>query len=194
MNKRTFSFSIFLSNLRRKTKKMCNIIHGVLLLVYSVVARKLLHVLKAASVFYLPMTNGGNFSETLALQHNKICVRNVVIESDGELLIIFLETGCLSLLIIWVTPKGAYYQVYAKKRWTLHHLTQKSPTSYVIANPDNPNEPVRTYHVSALKVFKQDKSATPVHPLRKRGRPRKTFTSGSSPRRSGRRRNQRGSL
>ncbi|GBN26258.1 hypothetical protein AVEN_88688-1 [Araneus ventricosus] len=65
-------------------------------------------------------------------------------------------------------------------------------TSYVIANPDNPDEPVGTYHVSALKVFKQDESATPVHPLRKRGRPRKTFTSGSSPRRSGRRRNQRG--
>ncbi|GBM26815.1 hypothetical protein AVEN_32070-1 [Araneus ventricosus] len=73
-------------------------------------------------------------------------------------------------------------------------LTQNSPTSYVIANPDNPNEPVGTYHVSALKVFKQDESATLVHTLRKRGRLRKTFTSGSSPRRSGRRRNQRGSL
>ncbi|GBN21295.1 hypothetical protein AVEN_4156-1 [Araneus ventricosus] len=68
-------------------------------------------------------------------------------------------------------------------------LTQKSHTSCVIANPDNPNEPVGTYHVSALKVFKLDESVTPVHLLRKRGRP-----SGSSPRRSGRHRNQRGSL
>ncbi|GBM65035.1 hypothetical protein AVEN_68956-1 [Araneus ventricosus] len=58
-------------------------------------------------------------------------------------------------------------------------LTQKSP-SYVIANPGNPNEPVGTYHTSALKVYKQDESVTPVHPLRKRGRPRKTYTSGSS--------------
>ncbi|GBN89966.1 hypothetical protein AVEN_39440-1 [Araneus ventricosus] len=71
-------------------------------------------------------------------------------------------------------------------------LTQKSPTSYVIANPDNPNEPVGTYHASALKVYKQDESATPVHPLRKSGRPRKTYTSGSSPRRSGKRRNPEG--
>ncbi|GBN40477.1 hypothetical protein AVEN_3763-1 [Araneus ventricosus] len=31
-------------------------------------------------------------------------------------------------------------------------LTQKSPTSYVIANSDNPNEPVGTYHTSALKA------------------------------------------
>ncbi|GBN37088.1 hypothetical protein AVEN_88625-1 [Araneus ventricosus] len=44
-------------------------------------------------------------------------------------------------------------------------LTQNSPTSYVIANPDNTNEPVRTYHPSALKVYKQDESATPEHPL-----------------------------
>ncbi|GBL96597.1 hypothetical protein AVEN_207770-1 [Araneus ventricosus] len=43
-------------------------------------------------------------------------------------------------------------------------LTQKSPTSYVISNPDNPNEPVGTYHTTALKVYKQDESATPVHP------------------------------
>ncbi|GBN54506.1 Retrovirus-related Pol polyprotein from transposon 297 [Araneus ventricosus] len=74
-------------------------------------------------------------------------------------------------------------------------FTQKSPTSCVIANPDNLNEPnLMKYHASALKVFKQDESEIPVHPLRKRGRPRKTFTSGSSPRRSGRRRSQRGSL
>ncbi|GBL66479.1 hypothetical protein AVEN_105664-1 [Araneus ventricosus] len=69
---------------------------------------------------------------------------------------------------------------------------KKAPTSYVTANPDNPNEPVRTYHASALKVYKQDESATQVHPLRKHGRPRKTYTSGSSPRRSGSRGGVRG--
>ncbi|GBN97615.1 hypothetical protein AVEN_9542-1 [Araneus ventricosus] len=71
-------------------------------------------------------------------------------------------------------------------------LTQKSPTFYVIANPGNPNEPVGTYHASALKVYQQDERGTPVHPLRKCGRPRKIYTSSSSPRRSGKRRNQRG--
>ncbi|GBM40554.1 hypothetical protein AVEN_240305-1 [Araneus ventricosus] len=40
-------------------------------------------------------------------------------------------------------------------------LAHKSPTSYVIANQDNANEPVGTYHASALKVYKQDESATP---------------------------------
>ncbi|GBM26347.1 hypothetical protein AVEN_239348-1 [Araneus ventricosus] len=44
-------------------------------------------------------------------------------------------------------------------------LTPKSTTSYVIANPDNPNETLGTYHKSALKVYKQNEGATPVHPL-----------------------------
>ncbi|GBN15027.1 hypothetical protein AVEN_16304-1 [Araneus ventricosus] len=44
-------------------------------------------------------------------------------------------------------------------------LIQKSPTSYVIANPDTRNEPVGTYLSSALKVFKQDESATRCTPL-----------------------------
>ncbi|GBN76660.1 hypothetical protein AVEN_15847-1 [Araneus ventricosus] len=56
-------------------------------------------------------------------------------------------------------------------------LTQKSPTSYLTAIPDNRNEPVGTYHTLALEVYKQDKSATPEHHLRKRGRPRTTYTS-----------------
>ncbi|GBM63059.1 hypothetical protein AVEN_68520-1 [Araneus ventricosus] len=65
-------------------------------------------------------------------------------------------------------------------------LTQNSPTSYVIANPDDPNESMGTYHASALKVYKQFEIATPVHPLKERGKPRKTYTSGSSLRRPGR--------
>ncbi|GBN72229.1 hypothetical protein AVEN_152523-1 [Araneus ventricosus] len=90
--------------------------------------------------------------------------------------------------------KGRTTKFMPKRDGPYINLTEKSPTSYVIGNPEKPNEPVGTYHASALKVFKQDESATPVHPIRERGRPRKTFTSGSTPRRSGRRRNQRGSL
>ncbi|GBN17527.1 hypothetical protein AVEN_142039-1 [Araneus ventricosus] len=80
--------------------------------------------------------------------------------------------------------KGRTTKFMPKKDGPYIILTQKAPTSYVIANPDNPNEPVGTYHPSELKVYKQGESATLVHPLRKRGRPRKTYTSGSSPRRS----------
>ncbi|GFV00786.1 gag-Pol polyprotein [Trichonephila clavipes] len=51
-------------------------------------------------------------------------------------------------------------------------LTQKSPTSYVIASLTNPSEPIyiATYHTSALTPFK-DMDTSPVAPLRKRGRP-----------------------
>ncbi|GFW78890.1 retrovirus-related Pol polyprotein from transposon 17.6 [Trichonephila clavipes] len=56
-------------------------------------------------------------------------------------------------------------------------LTQKSPTSYVIASLANPSEPIATYHTSALTPVK-DINTSPVAPLRKRGRPRKgTSTS-----------------
>ncbi|GBM59641.1 hypothetical protein AVEN_60382-1 [Araneus ventricosus] len=70
-------------------------------------------------------------------------------------------------------------------------LTQKSPTSYVIANPNNPNEPVGTYHTSALKVYKQDEIATQVHPLRKR-KTTKDLYFWLLTETSGRGRNQRG--
>lgn len=51
-------------------------------------------------------------------------------------------------------------------------LTQKSPTSYVIASLDNPSQPLATYHTSALTPCKEVHTS-PVVPLRKRGRPRK---------------------
>ncbi|GFV76274.1 gag-Pol polyprotein [Trichonephila clavipes] len=51
-------------------------------------------------------------------------------------------------------------------------LTQKSPTSYVIASLANPSEPIATYHTSALTPVK-DINPSPVAPLRKGGRPRK---------------------
>ncbi|GFS75294.1 transposon Tf2-9 polyprotein [Trichonephila clavipes] len=47
-------------------------------------------------------------------------------------------------------------------------LTQKSPTSYVIASLANPSEPIATYHTSALTPVK-DINTSPVAPLRKRG-------------------------
>ena len=51
-------------------------------------------------------------------------------------------------------------------------LTQKSPTTYVIASLDNPSQPLATYHTSALTPFR-DCDTSPVAPLRKRGRPPK---------------------
>ncbi|GFX49705.1 transposon Tf2-11 polyprotein [Trichonephila clavipes] len=45
-------------------------------------------------------------------------------------------------------------------------LTQKSPTSYVIASLANPSEPIATYHTSALTPVK-DTNTSPVAPLRK---------------------------
>ncbi|GFX75423.1 hypothetical protein TNCV_2546941 [Trichonephila clavipes] len=46
-------------------------------------------------------------------------------------------------------------------------LTQKSPTSYVIASLANPSEPITTYQTSALAPFK-NMDTFPVAPLRKR--------------------------
>ncbi|GFX70723.1 transposon Tf2-9 polyprotein [Trichonephila clavipes] len=60
-------------------------------------------------------------------------------------------------------------------------VTQRSPTTYEVANPNNPREVLGPYHSSALRpcIYKE---ATPVMPLRKRGRPRKDNSAGSSSR------------
>ncbi|GFX66255.1 gag-Pol polyprotein [Trichonephila clavipes] len=58
-------------------------------------------------------------------------------------------------------------------------LTQKSPTSYVIASLVNPSEPIATYHTSALTPVK-DINTSPVAPLRKRGRPRKVTSTSQN--------------
>ncbi|GFS99972.1 retrovirus-related Pol polyprotein from transposon 17.6 [Trichonephila clavipes] len=58
-------------------------------------------------------------------------------------------------------------------------LTQKSPTSYVIASLANPSEPIATYHISALTPVK-DINTSPVAPLRKRGRPRKVTSTSQN--------------
>ncbi|GFT42188.1 hypothetical protein TNCV_1008631 [Trichonephila clavipes] len=58
-------------------------------------------------------------------------------------------------------------------------LTQKSPTSYVVASLANPSEPIATYHTSALTPVK-DINTSPVAPLRKRGRPRKVTSTSQN--------------
>ncbi|GFT65639.1 transposon Ty3-I Gag-Pol polyprotein [Trichonephila clavipes] len=58
-------------------------------------------------------------------------------------------------------------------------LTQKSPTSYVIASLANPSEPIATYHTSALTPVK-DINTSPIDPLRKRGRPRKVTSKSQN--------------
>ncbi|GBM92730.1 hypothetical protein AVEN_215452-1 [Araneus ventricosus] len=70
-------------------------------------------------------------------------------------------------------------------------VSKRSPTTYEIANLENPRTPIVVYHTSALKEFWQDRSNAPILPLRKRGRPRKSVTAGSW---SGRLWNQRGRL
>ncbi|GFT39939.1 retrovirus-related Pol polyprotein from transposon 297 [Trichonephila clavipes] len=60
-------------------------------------------------------------------------------------------------------------------------VTQRSPTTYEVANPNNPHEVLGPYLSSALRPCIH-KEATPVMPLRKRGRPRKDNSAGSSSR------------
>ncbi|GFS89428.1 transport and Golgi organization protein 1 homolog [Nephila pilipes] len=70
-------------------------------------------------------------------------------------------------------------------------LTLRSPVTYEIADPANPDQVLGTYHISALKDNHEpgvERDTGPVAPLRKRGRPKK-LPPGSEPRRQ---RNQRG--
>ncbi|GFV37224.1 uncharacterized protein TNCV_1056281 [Trichonephila clavipes] len=60
-------------------------------------------------------------------------------------------------------------------------VTQCSPTTYEVANLNNPHQVLGPYHSSGLRPC-MDKEATPVMPLRKRGRPRKDNSAGSSSR------------
>jgi hypothetical protein len=54
-------------------------------------------------------------------------------------------------------------------------LHQNGPTSYVLAARDKPAEPLGTYHVSQLTPYleSEDAAPKPIHPIKKRGRPRK---------------------
>jgi hypothetical protein len=92
------------------------------------------------------------------------------------------------------SAKGKTAKFVPKRDGPYVIVTQKSPTSYVIASPDEPTVPLGIYHTSAVKPCYQRQSTIPVHPLRKRGRPRHKppdSTAGSS---SGRLRNLRGRL
>ncbi|GFX18449.1 protein NYNRIN [Trichonephila clavipes] len=73
-------------------------------------------------------------------------------------------------------------------------LTLRSPVTYEIADPVNPDQTLGIYHVSTLKDYQEpntERNTGFVAPLRKRGRPKKKLPPGSEPRRQ---RNQRRSL
>ncbi|KAF8781604.1 Transposon Tf2-6 polyprotein like [Argiope bruennichi] len=62
-------------------------------------------------------------------------------------------------------------------------LTQRSPTTYEIASPSDPSTSLGTYHTSALRSYSRNMEAdTPLHPIRKRGRPPKlnSLSSGTN--------------
>ncbi|GFW00701.1 transposon Tf2-8 polyprotein [Trichonephila clavipes] len=53
-------------------------------------------------------------------------------------------------------------------------LSQRSPTTFVVASCNKPDEPLGVYHTSALTPFLNGtETQSPVVPLKKRGRPRK---------------------
>ncbi|GFV28931.1 transposon Tf2-11 polyprotein [Trichonephila clavipes] len=53
-------------------------------------------------------------------------------------------------------------------------LSQRYPTTFVVASCDKPDEPLGVYHSSALTPFLNGtETQSPVVPLKKRGRPRK---------------------
>jgi len=62
-------------------------------------------------------------------------------------------------------------------------LTQRSPTSYEIANIETPHVSLGAYHTSALRPCQEAIQATngPINPIRKRGRPPKTPTASKPP-------------
>ncbi|GFW41771.1 uncharacterized protein TNCV_4980221 [Trichonephila clavipes] len=73
-------------------------------------------------------------------------------------------------------------------------LTFRSPVTYEIADPANPDQVLGTYHIFALKDNEEpetERNIGFVDPLRKRGRPKKKLSPGSELRRQ---RNQKGSL
>ncbi|GBN35337.1 hypothetical protein AVEN_228210-1 [Araneus ventricosus] len=71
-------------------------------------------------------------------------------------------------------------------------ITNRSPTTYEIADPAKPDEVLGIYHSSALRVYELliSRDSRIAAPLRRRGRSKK-YNADSSPRR---RTSQRGSL
>ncbi|GFY26569.1 gag-Pol polyprotein [Trichonephila clavipes] len=72
-------------------------------------------------------------------------------------------------------------------------LSQRSPTTFVAASCNKPDEPLGVYHTSALTPFLNGtETQSPVVPLKKRGRsskqpliPRGTMSASTPPRRDG---------
>lgn len=102
------------------------------------------------------------------------------------------------VLVTLHTKSSQEKQTTAKfdpKRDGPYLIIQKvSPTSFQIANVNRPEQPLGTYHRSALIKYQGEKDAFPVAPIRKRGRPKKTdnVVPGSST--LSRPRNQRGRM
>lgn len=69
-------------------------------------------------------------------------------------------------------------------------VTTRSPTTFEIANPNDPGKILGKYHISALKPYQErdnhlqqtSERLTPVVPLRKRGRPKRLPTIEPEPR------------
>ncbi|GFT74875.1 retrovirus-related Pol polyprotein from transposon 412 [Trichonephila clavipes] len=54
-------------------------------------------------------------------------------------------------------------------------LSQRSPTTFVVASCDKPDEPLGVYHTSALTPFLNGtETQSPVVPLKKRGKATQT--------------------
>ena len=60
-------------------------------------------------------------------------------------------------------------------------MSTRSPATFEIANPNEPDKILGKYHVSALKPYQERKQfqtsdrVTPVAPLKKRGRPKRVI-------------------
>lgn len=84
---------------------------------------------------------------------------------------VLVSTHVLSNMSKGVTSK------FVPKRDGPYVITRKIGSStYKVSSPDNLNIPLGTYHASALTLYRGTNSAdppAPVHPIRKRGRPKK---------------------
>ena len=95
--------------------------------------------------------------------------------------------------LVWVklhpvskASQGKSAKFMPKKDGPYLIISQKSPTTFVIASCEKPNEPLGVYHASALTLFQNiSQSQSPVVPLKRRGRPRKqTLVPEESPKKN----------
>lgn len=88
------------------------------------------------------------------------------LQVDGN---VFINKHALS------KAKDSYTSKFAPRRDGPYEVCKiTSPTTYEISPAGQPDQPVAKCHRSALRPYKgKEGCPTPVHPLRKRGRPRK---------------------